>query len=417
MKLDVLGLLGACSYALDCVEAELVHVTYKHAKRVAYMSVCMAEQMGIQGKSLQDLTAVALLHDNALTQYIQEELHNDIASAIGSAIPLELGIHCAEGEKNMKDIPSHTDIKNVILYHHENADGSGPFGKKWTEVPVFARIIHLCDLLDQVCCSDSFDSDTWQKVEAFLQEITGSIADEECIEAFRHAFSEQHFLSLGEKDVETRLWNRVPRTKQDLSFEQIKALAKFFARIVDYKSPFTSTHSIGVAADAEKLSRFMGFDEETMQKMYLAGALHDIGKVAIGDKILEKPGRLTDDEFAVMKHHAAYTYYILSEIDDFEEIRDWAAFHHERLDGTGYPFGKTAAELNTQERIMACVDIYQALTESRPYKQGMPHEKAYGILNDMVEKGWLDGEIASQVDACFDQKMTDIIHEEKQLGE
>ena len=122
MKLDVLGLLGACSYALDCVEAELVHVTYKHAKRVAYMSVCMAEQMGIQGKSLQDLTAVALLHDNALTQYIQEELHNDIASAIGSAIPLELGIHCAEGEKNMKDIPSHTDIKNVILYHHENAD-------------------------------------------------------------------------------------------------------------------------------------------------------------------------------------------------------------------------------------------------------------------------------------------------------
>ena len=107
MKLDVLGLLGACSYALDCVEAELVHVTYKHAKRVAYMSVCMAEQMGIQGKSLQDLTAVALLHDNALTQYIQEELHNDIASAIGSAIPLELGIHCAEGEKNMKDIPSH----------------------------------------------------------------------------------------------------------------------------------------------------------------------------------------------------------------------------------------------------------------------------------------------------------------------
>ena len=205
--------------------------------------------------------------------------------------------------------------------------------------------------------------------------------------------------------------------KQDLSFEQIKALAKFFARIVDYKSPFTSTHSIGVAADAEKLSRFMGFDEETMQKMYLAGALHDIGKVAIGNKILEKPGRLTDDEFAVMKHHAAYTYSILSEIDDFEEICDWAAFHHERLDGTGYPFGKTAAELNTQERIMACVDIYQALTESRPYKQGMPHEKAYGILNDMVEKGWLDGEIASQVDACFDQKMTDIIHEEKQLGE
>lgn len=80
-----------------------------------------------------------MLHDNALTQYIQEELHNDIASAIGSAIPLELGIHCAEGEKNMKDIPSHTDIKNVILYHHENADGSGPFGKNG-QVPVLHEL-------------------------------------------------------------------------------------------------------------------------------------------------------------------------------------------------------------------------------------------------------------------------------------
>ena len=71
MELDVLGLFSACSYALDCVEAELVHVTSKHAKRVAYMSVCVAEQMGIQGKELQDLAVCALLHDNALTQYIQ----------------------------------------------------------------------------------------------------------------------------------------------------------------------------------------------------------------------------------------------------------------------------------------------------------------------------------------------------------
>ena len=189
--------------------------------------------------------------------------------------------------------------------------------------------------------------------------------------------------------------------KQTLSFSQIKLLADFFAHIIDYKSPFTSTHSIGVASKAEQLTRYMGFDEKTAQKMYLAGALHDIGKVAIGNEILEKPGKLTANEYATMKHHAAYTYYILSEIDDFDEIRDWAAFHHERLDGTGYPFGKTAAELNTQERIMACADIYQALTESRPYKEGMSHEKAYGILRDMAEKGWIDSDIVGEIDACF----------------
>lgn len=401
MNLDVLGLLGACSYALDCVEAELVHVTNKHAKRVAYMSVCVAEQMGIQEDSLQDLTACALLHDNALTQYIQEELHNDIVGASGAEKPLQLGVHCSLGERNMQELPFHTDVKNVILYHHENADGSGPFGKKWTEVPLFARIIHLCDLLDLTCGTGTFTSDTWKRANDFLIKIKGSVVDEECIEAFVQAFSEGHFIFLEETNLETCLWSKVSRTKQDLSFEQIKSIAKFFARIVDYKSPFTSTHSIGVADDAEKLARFMSFDEETAQKMYLAGALHDIGKVAIVNEILEKPGRLTENEYAVMKHHAAYTYYILNEIDDFDEIRDWAAFHHERLDGTGYPFRKKAEELNTQERIMACVDIYQALTENRPYKKGMSHKKACEILEDMAGKGWLDAEITAQIESCF----------------
>ena len=357
--------------------------------------------MGIQEDSLQDLTACALLHDNALTQYIQEELHNDIAGASSAEKPLQLGVHCSLGERNMQELPFHTDVKNVILYHHENADGSGPFGKKWTEVPLFARIIHLCDLLDLTCGTGTFTSDTWKRANDFLIKIKGSVVDEECIEAFFQAFSEGHFIPLEEINLETCLWSKVSRTKQDLSFEQIKSIAKFFARIVDYKSPFTSTHSIGVADDAEKLARFMGFDEETAQKMYLAGALHDIGKVAIGNEILEKPGRLTENEYAVMKHHAAYTYYILNEIDDFDEIRDWAAFHHERLDGTGYPFRKKAEELNTQERIMACVDIYQALTENRPYKKGMSHKKACEILEDMAGKGWLDAEITAQIESCF----------------
>lgn len=401
MELDVLGLISACSYALDCVEAELVHVTNKHAKRVAYMSVCVAEQMGIQAESLQDLAVCALLHDNALTQYIQEELHNDITPASVTQEFPQIGTHCSLGEANIHGLPFHTDVTNVILYHHENADGSGPFGKKWTEIPLFARIIHLCDLLDVLCRTRTSATDTWEKATDFLQKSANKLFDIECIHAFFAAFSKSHFLSIGNENIETCLWNKVPRIKQNLDFSQIKALANFFAHIVDYKSPFTSTHSIGVAEDAEKLTRFMGFDEETAQKMYLAGALHDIGKVAIGNEILEKPGRLTDDEFATMKHHAAYTYYILSEIDDFEEIRDWAAFHHERLDGTGYPFGKSASELNTQERIMACVDIYQALTESRPYKQGMSHEKAYRILCDMADKGWIDGDIVSQIDGCF----------------
>jgi putative nucleotidyltransferase with HDIG domain len=394
MELDVLGLVAACSYALDCVETELVHVTSRHAKRVAYMSVCVAEQLGICGKDLQDLAVYALLHDNALTQYIQEELHSNLTDM--KEMP-RIGVHCSIGEENIQGFPFHTDVKNVILYHHENADGSGPFGKKSEEVPLFSRIIHLCDLLDQACCRKAFTTETWEWAKDVLKRIRGTMVDEECAEALERIFSEEYFLSLG-GNFEASLWNKVPRQKQELDFSQIKKLAGFFAKIVDYKSPFTSTHSIGVAERAEKLSRYMGFDEETVQKMYLAGALHDIGKVAVGNEILEKPDRLTDAEFAVMKHHAAYTYNILSEIDDFEEIRDFAAFHHERLDGTGYPFGKDASELNVQERMMACIDIYQALTESRPYKKGMSHERACEILKNMADKGWLDMDIIDKIE-------------------
>lgn len=394
MELDVLGLVAACSYALDCVETELVHVTSRHAKRVAYMSVCVAEQLGICGKDLQDLAVYALLHDNALTQYIQEELHSNLTDM--KEMP-RIGVHCSIGEENIQGFPFHTDVKNVILYHHENADGSGPFGKKSEEVPLFSRIIHLCDLLDQACCRKAFTTETWEWAKDVLQRIRGTMVDEECAEALERIFSEEYFLSLG-GNFEASLWNKVPRQKQELDFSQIKKLAGFFAKIVDYKSPFTSTHSIGVAERAEKLSRYMGFDEETVQKMYLAGALHDIGKVAVGNEILEKPDRLTDAEFAVMKHHAAYTYNILSEIDNFEEIRDFAAFHHERLDGTGYPFGKDASELNVQERMMACIDIYQALTESRPYKKGMSHERACEILKNMADKGWLDMDIIDKIE-------------------
>lgn len=91
----------------------------------------------------------------------------------------------------------------------------------------------------------------------------------------------------------------------------------------------------------------------------------------------------------------------MSQVDGFEDIRDWAVLHHEKLNGKGYPFGKTADELNEQERIMACVDIYQALTEERPYKKGMSHEKTCDILDEMAEKGFVDADISRKMRDCF----------------
>ena len=114
-------------------------------------------------------------------------------------------------------------------------------------------------------------------------------------------------------------------------------------------------HGKRVAYISIRMAEYWKIQGDELQDLAMCALLHDIGKMAVGNEILEKPDKLTDDEFSKMKNHAGYTYLILSEVNDFEEIRDWAAFHHEKLNGKGYPFGKTAAELNEPERIMACI--------------------------------------------------------------
>ena len=402
LRIDIVGLAGACSYALDCIEAELVKIKNKHGKRVAYISVCMAEYLAIQGDALQDLAMCALLHDNALTQYITEELERNYVIDIKKDLSVrKTNLHCIYGEKNITKLPFKTDVSNVILYHHEHADGTGPFQKKWNETPLPARIIHLADTVDIIGNSIKSDDNRWDFICQYLSQKKDSLFDSECVNAFLHVFTKESFMCLSDDSFETKLWEIIPREKMVFDWEMCKNVADFFAKIVDYKSSFTSRHSIGVAEKASLLAKYMGYDSITVQKMYLAGALHDIGKMAVGNEILEKPDKLTDDEFSTMKNHAGYTYLILSEVNDFEEIRDWAAFHHEKLNGKGYPFGKTADELNEQERMMACVDIYQALTEDRPYKKGLSHEKTCDILDDMAHKDFIDSDISKIIRECF----------------
>ena len=152
MEIDIIGLLSAFSFALDCVEAELI-VTSNHGKRVAYMSVCMAEKMGVSDDALRDLAACALLHDNALTQYINEEFYSDISNidtlkvSSDDITPRQLGMHCIYGEKNLEKYPFKTGVKDVILYHHEEADGSGSLMKMFlTKRSILLRKIRTKDL-------------------------------------------------------------------------------------------------------------------------------------------------------------------------------------------------------------------------------------------------------------------------------
>ena len=255
LRIDIVGLAGACSYALDCIEAELVKIKNKHGKRVAYISVCMAEYLAIQGDALQDLAMCALLHDNALTQYITEELERNYVIDIKKDLSVrKTNLHCIYGEKNITKLPFKTDVSNVILYHHEHADGTGPFQKKWNETPLPARIIHLADTVDIIGNSIKSDDNRWDFICQYLSQKKDSLFDSECVNAFLHVFTKESYMCLSDDSFETKLWEIIPREKMVFDWEMCKNVADFFAKIVDYKSSFTSRHSIGVAEKASMLA-------------------------------------------------------------------------------------------------------------------------------------------------------------------
>lgn len=179
----------------------------------------------------------------------------------------------------------------------------------------------------------------------------------------------------------------IPETKIPASLEDIKRIAEVFAYIIDHKSHFTYTHSTNLAKYVKKVCNYIGFDKNKTLKMEIAALLHDIGKLSIPNSILNKNGKLTAEEMQIMRSHTYYTRLILSKIDGFEEIAEWSANHHEKLNGKGYPLGLDADKLSLESRIMAICDIYEALTADRPYRAGMVPNDAFKIIQTMVESG------------------------------
>jgi HD-GYP domain-containing protein (c-di-GMP phosphodiesterase class II) len=152
-------------------------------------------------------------------------------------------------------------------------------------------------------------------------------------------------------------------------------------------------HSAGVAATAVSLAEELHFSPRELHLMKAAGYLHDLGKLGVPGRILDKPGKLTSEEYLRVKTHTYFTYRILETIGGMQQIAEWAAFHHERLDGKGYPFRLSGDELTLGSRIMAVADVFTALLEDRPYRKGMSLEEALAIINRLVRDGALDGEV------------------------
>jgi putative nucleotidyltransferase with HDIG domain len=181
----------------------------------------------------------------------------------------------------------------------------------------------------------------------------------------------------------------------------IDAICEAFAEVVDAKSHFTFRHSVGVTDVATALGSAMGLKPERRQLLHRAALLHDLGKLRVPNSILDKPGKLDDGEWSVMREHPALTSAILRRVGQFHELAYIAGAHHEKLDGSGYPDRLRGEDLPLEARILAVADMYGALVEDRPYRKGFSADEAMAIMRrDAGVK--LDGECFAALSSVAD---------------
>lgn len=176
-------------------------------------------------------------------------------------------------------------------------------------------------------------------------------------------------------------------------------------RTIEARDQYTCGHSDRVAKMSQMLARQLGVPSYECRHIYRAGLLHDIGKVGVADEVLCKPGQLTDDEFNQIKQHPMIGYRILKDLKAFDYVLPGVRWHHERQDGRGYPDGLKGDEIPLMARIMAVADGFDAMTSNRPYRNGMPFEKAESILRNGAGTQW-DPDV---IDAFF--QIREEIHE------
>ncbi|MBU3110958.1 HD-GYP domain-containing protein [Clostridium lacusfryxellense] len=393
--------LMSISFALDFVELDLTGATSNHSKRVSYICYKLGENLGLTKKELYDLTALAILHDNGISE---KSLHDTL---LGSELQNFTIIerkkeHCTAGENNINKFPFYSNVKDVLLYHHENCDGTGFFNILGNDIPLMSQIIHLADILDITFDFENFNNEEHDKLLTFMLVNRNIIFFDKIANAFLDVSTHKSFwLDLKRMFIATALKNLIPEFSIECTFKEIRDITKNLSRIIDSKSPYTQLHSSGLAEKAAKLAVHYGYSEEDTYELIIAADLHDIGKLAMPSSILEAKRKLTIDEYEVIKEHSYYTRIALQGIKGFDNIVEWASNHHEKLNGEGYPYGKDRSELDFNSRLLGCLDIYQALTEDRPYRASLNHKVAMRILTDMKNDSFIDSKITEDIDYIF----------------
>ncbi len=299
-------------------------------------------------------------------------------------------IRCERGADIARELGFPEATALAIRNLDEHWDGGGyPEGCVGAEIPLLARIANLAQTVEIFHQAHGLEP-----AMRVVRQRLGSWFDPELANRVLGWRKDSGWWSaLREPDIARAVVAAEPGGgAQSVDEAGLDRIAESFAGIIDAKSPFTFQHSANVARYARFAAEKLGLGPQEGRRLYRAGLLHDIGKLGVSNRVLDKPGPLNNDERGLMAQHPVYTWQILSRVTAFDDLAFTAALHHEKLDGSGYPWGFDADRLDRPARILAAADGYEALTADRPYRAGLSPEVTLGILQRDVRSGRLDAE-------------------------
>lgn len=295
---------------------------------------------------------------------------------------------CTRGADIARRLRFPEAVAGAIAALDEHWDGGGkPLGLRGDAIPLAARMALLAQIADVFHTAGGPEA-----ARAEVVARRGSWFDPEVADAFLRVSAERGFwAALHDPALERRVSAFMPEdTRIAVDDDYLDDIAAAFGAVIDAKSPYTSGHSERVGDYAHVLGGKLGLSADDTRRLRRTAILHDVGKLAVSSRVLEKPGALDADEWQEMRSHAQQTTAILSRIGPLREMATIAGAHHERLDGKGYPLGLGQMLIAREARIITVCDFYDALTADRPYRGAMPVEKALTIMAGEVGKA-IDG--------------------------
>lgn len=345
----------------------------EHGDRVAYIMLnLMRASKKYTDEQMLKICVISIFHDIGAYKVVERDklLDADMDSPIN---------HAVYGALFLKNFSPLYEYYDIVMTHHFTLDY---YRKKNMDIiSEEGLLLSFADYIDRVSLGRKTIND--EKIKKYyLEEHLKLARKAEEMYNFVDKLSDGRYVQELEEFFCGRFVNK----------EKVMNYSKMLAYAIDFRSESTMIHTITVEAISEQLARLCNISDERISLIKICAVLHDIGKISILVEILEKPGKLTDKEFEIMKNHSKVGYDILSELN-MNEIRDIATLHHEKIDGSGYPFGLKGDEITREMRIVCIADIVSALVGNRSYKEAFSKEKIIYILDEMVRNNKIDKDI------------------------